>query len=140
MIESLTEEESKLHSLYIGGGRSKSMKAAHAKYHRIYRRSTIERNKSSLSYSNAWKDKTGYRTSEKKKRMSKDWSDKNREKTFAHDKVAAAIKNKVLIRPETCQRCEEKLYTEAHHPDYSKPLCVMWLCKSCHQLEHSKVK
>lgn len=29
---------------------------------------------------------------------------------------------------------------QAHHPDYSKPLEVVWLCSGCHGLEHRRHK
>lgn len=54
--------------------------------------------------------------------------------------VAKAIKDGVLVRPETCSRCGSKAKNswatgniEAHHEDYSKPLDVIWLCKTCHR-------
>lgn len=34
-----------------------------------------------------------------------------------------------LIR-QTCDRCGEK--AQKHHPDYAKPLAVVWLCIKCH--------
>lgn len=32
---------------------------------------------------------------------------------------------------EPCMICGSSL-TEAHHPDYSKPLLVEWYCRQCH--------
>jgi predicted DNA-binding protein YlxM (UPF0122 family) len=50
--------------------------------------------------------------------------------------IKYAIRRGRLIKPKTCQRCETKRPLEAHHPDYNKPLEVLWLCISCHNLIH----
>lgn len=44
-------------------------------------------------------------------------------------------RGKILKTP--CNFCGDKK-TEMHHEDYSKPLDVMWLCKSCHLKIHKK--
>lgn len=38
-----------------------------------------------------------------------------------------------------CKECGEKK-TQAHHPDYSKPLDIIWLCKKHHAELHYKHK
>jgi ribosomal protein S27AE len=49
-----------------------------------------------------------------------------------------AVKDGVLVRPDTCSRCgrRPKGAVEGHHADYSKPLVVEWVCKSCHAAIH----
>jgi hypothetical protein len=47
-----------------------------------------------------------------------------------------AIKDRRIIRPETCSRCNKTARIEGHHPDYSKALEVVWLCRPCHVEEH----
>jgi hypothetical protein len=50
--------------------------------------------------------------------------------------VDTAIQSGRLIRPETCSACGSHAPIEAHHPDYSKPLEVVWLCNPCHVEVH----
>jgi hypothetical protein len=54
------------------------------------------------------------------------------------EKRARAIISRMLvagrINPEPCQICNKK--AQAHHPDYSKPFQVAWLCVSHHQKLH----
>ncbi len=38
-----------------------------------------------------------------------------------------------------CSRCGN-LKAEKHHPDYDKPLEIIWLCFECHQREHGHGK
>ena len=40
---------------------------------------------------------------------------------------------------QPCERCGSE-ESEKHHPDYEKPLEVIWLCRPCHGLEHRRVK
>lgn len=57
------------------------------------------------------------------------------ERKRAHEVVAYAIKRGELT-PQVCMVCGNK--AEAHHPDYSHPLDVVWLCKAHHEeLHHS---
>ena len=46
--------------------------------------------------------------------------------------VQSALEAGELRRPERCEGCEGAGPIEAHHPDYSKPLDVRFLCDSCH--------
>ena len=58
------------------------------------------------------------------------------EKRKAQIIVMNAIKSGKLIRPDSCIICEKKCIPEGHHPDYSKPLEVIWVCKQCHTDYH----
>jgi hypothetical protein len=40
------------------------------------------------------------------------------------------------VRPDRCSKCKVKCKPHGHHPDYSKPLEVVWLCPGCHNLEN----
>ena len=40
------------------------------------------------------------------------------------------------IKKEPCSVCGKER-SEMHHPDYSKPLDIIWLCRSHHQYLHS---
>ena len=60
-----------------------------------------------------------------------------------HDITEKAIARGDLVRPDACESCcaagdivNGRSTIEAHHPDYNKPLEVMWLCKLCHHEWH----
>ena len=42
---------------------------------------------------------------------------------------------KGLVTRQVCMVCKSKI-TQAHHPDYSMPLNVIWLCPIHHAAEH----
>lgn len=59
-------------------------------------------------------------------------------KERAHGLVSEAVNKGILCRPDTCEICGlEKDQIHGHHADYSKPLEVQWLCRSCHMRIHS---
>ena len=55
----------------------------------------------------------------------------------AHIAVGNALKDGKL-KKEPCFICGEK--AEAHHPDYSRPLDVVWLCSLHHKQAHAVTK
>jgi len=61
------------------------------------------------------------------------WRKNFPERKNAQMKVYHAVKKGLLIR-QPCFICGEK--SEAHHPDYSRPLDVVWLCASHHRQAH----
>ena len=54
-----------------------------------------------------------------------------------------AIEDGVVVRKSRCETCGDtgtfkdgRTAIQAHHPDYNKPLDVMWLCQRCHHAWH----
>jgi len=56
----------------------------------------------------------------------------NRYKLYANLLLHRAVKRGKLIRPNKCDGCQNTCKPDGHHPDYSRPLEVEWLCKPCH--------
>ena len=46
-----------------------------------------------------------------------------------------AVQSARIAKPDICSRCGEARKITAHHPDYDKPLDVVWLCYECHANE-----
>jgi len=59
-------------------------------------------------------------------------------KHMARWAVNRAVASGQLL-PLPCALCGS-LKAEGHHSDYSKPLTVVWLCRSCHEQEHAKAE
>lgn len=57
----------------------------------------------------------------------------NPEKFRAHRIVQSAVRRGLLVRPTVCESCYLNCRPDAHHPDYTRPLTVEWLCKKCHR-------
>ena len=69
--------------------------------------------------------------------QTKKWRELNPDRAKAQSKLRLAVKNGEVI-PLLCIICGAK--AEAHHPDYSRPLDVMWLCPSHHKQAHALAK
>lgn len=70
-------------------------------------------------------------------RAKKWWAILNPEKRAAHIAVGNAIRAGKLSR-QSCEVCGSRAH--AHHPDYSKPLTVCWLCPVHHSRVHKVVR
>ncbi len=63
-----------------------------------------------------------------------------KERYVSRYQASNAIKLGKLSRPTACQDCNKQGRVEGHHPDYTKPLEITWLCKRCHALKHRKAE
>ena len=88
------------------------------------------------SYYKEWYAKNGRERNDFYKEIILDWHKKNPEKVKAHKLVQKAVKNKTLLKPESCSVCQRKTKLSGHHEDYTNPLEVVWLCSSCHKDVH----
>lgn len=86
-----------------------------------------------------WKLQNPDKDKRNDKKAIRSWQVRNREKYIAHHKVWRAIKLGVLLRPKVCSSCERERRIHGHHPDYSKPLEVVWLCHICHRNIHKEL-
>ena len=65
----------------------------------------------------------------------KKYKEKHTDRYFAHNVFSAAIRDgKVVKMP--CFICGNEK-SEGHHPDYSRPLDVVWLCNKHHVETHN---
>ena len=55
----------------------------------------------------------------------------------AHNATARKLKDS---KPENCERCKVRPAEMAHHPDYSKPNKVEWICFRCHCRLHENLQ
>jgi len=63
------------------------------------------------------------------------------EKARARSLLSNAICEGKIVRPTQCSLClRNDVAIEGHHPDYLKPLDVIWVCKSCHIMVHGRIK
>jgi hypothetical protein len=62
------------------------------------------------------------------------------EKVQGKNAIAIAVRSGKIIRPSLCYFCGIDCKPDAHHPDYNKPLDVLWLCKSCHIKLHESIR
>lgn len=56
----------------------------------------------------------------------------------------AALSAGRVVKPATCEGCGKSPVghdvLDAHHDDYSRPLDVRWLCRSCHVRHHDALR
>ena len=65
---------------------------------------------------------------------------RNPEKQKARQKLNYAVRSGKIHKALYCSSCDSDKHLEAHHTDYSKPLEVMWLCRTCHRELHNKMR
>lgn len=99
----------------------KACRAANVDYYREY-----DRNRASLPH-----------RKENAARVIARWKQEHPDRRAANVAVGNALRDgKIVALP--CWICGAK--AEAHHPDYSQPLDVVWLCPAHHKQAHAQAK
>lgn len=109
---------------YAAGGRAKI---------RQYQRSAYDPQKAKeRAKKHYWADPEKHREFMRRRR-------KNDPNVRVREKLAGAVRNGRITKPDTCTQCHQQLpkrQIQAHHVDYTKPLEVLWLCGLCHGKQH----
>lgn len=66
------------------------------------------------------------------------WRQRNPHAAWAQSALRSAVR-RGLVSQQPCEACGDQK-SEAHHPDYSRPALVVWLCRKCHKAEHRRLK
>ena len=59
-------------------------------------------------------------------------------KEYAKSFIKRAVRYGRIVRPTECSLCHKTCKPHGHHPDYSKPSEVIWLCTRCHMRTHGR--
>lgn len=73
-------------------------------------------------------------------RIAKEYTTNNPDRRKAHVTLGNAIRDGRIIPWPVCAIPECNSKSEAHHPDYSRPLDVVWLCRHHHRRAHHDYK
>jgi hypothetical protein len=65
-----------------------------------------------------------------------DMSPEDREKLRARHRVAMRVRRGQMMKPDRCALCKTVGPVQQHHPDYRRPLDVVWVCALCHTEIH----
>jgi len=74
------------------------------------------------------KDKKLYHTNQRFRRQRR-----------AYHILRYAVRVGKIVR-QPCRDCGSRGRVHGHHPDYTKPLLVVWLCSPCHAAEHKRLR
>lgn len=91
-------------------------------------------------YYQKWCEANRARIREKRKEYYYSVLKKEPHKKAAREKAFRAVRSGKIKESFTCQKCGVwgDLKLHMHHPDYSRPLDVIWLCTLCHGGMHRK--
>ena len=114
---------------------SKAYRSAHPGKALQYKRNALQRNPEQYAaYYRRYQSKNRVVIA-RKRRI---YRARTRHERAAQRKLQAAVIGGVMVRPTKCSACHKTKKILGHHPDYSKPLLVTWLCASCHVSLHKQ--
>lgn len=69
-----------------------------------------------------------------RERIAREWAEKHPDRRKANLVANRAVRSGKIARQTICQGCGLEKKLQKHHPDYSQPMLVIWLCKPCHAI------
>lgn len=99
---------------------------------------TQERKTKNKEYADRMRSEHPEKWKEMRKKATNKYRENNRDKHRA-ERILFYHKSIGKIQQKPCEICGD-IKSEAHHPDYSKPLDVVWLCDFHHKEEHKKLR
>ena len=123
--------------------RAKENRAKKIEYYREYDRTCRNREKRILQHK-LYKERLRKENPEKYDAIfhgvRKNYRKNNPEKAKANGVINDMLRCGIITRPEVCSSCGIRCKPQAHHPDYSKPKEVIWLCVKCHSKLHRELR
>jgi hypothetical protein len=80
-----------------------------------------------------------YNKSDTHKKACLKWCREHPERVRIAQRTAWAYKTG-KIKWQPCEVCKIKINLQKHHPDYTKPLKIKWLCRKCHTELHKLIR
>lgn len=98
----------------------------------VIKRWAAEHPEKTLEYKRRWRQ----RNKEHVSAYSKGWVSEHPDRALAHQILGNAVARGKFKKQSVCEFCGATTNIDGHHQDYSRPLEVIWLCRSCHQKLH----
>lgn len=135
--ENNREKINKQQAVYREANREKCKERCLSHYYRNkdkYRKYQQENKEKVREYGKRYRERHSERSKENRRAAQKRYEKNNSEKIRAHKQLNYHVSAGNVTKPETCRMCDQNCFLEGHHVDYSQPLNVIWICKSCHVL------
>ena len=87
-------------------------------------------------YYEKWYAENGRSRTEHDKEKILEWITEHPDRVKIQQQLCYHIRKGKFTRPDICPRCGRKTRIHAHHIDYKHYSHFIWLCVSCHKLEH----
>ena len=123
--------------------RSRKNRLKNIEYYREYDRKrgiTEERKKKNKEYKERLRTKNPEKYDKIYHGIRKTYRNNHPEKAKANGIINDMLRYGKLERPTKCSVCGVECKPQAHHPDYSKPTEVIWLCTKCHSTLHREMR
>jgi len=114
---------------------AKKWRIEHPEKIKMYRQRYAKKQK---EYYEKWYKENGRNRTVRDLEKILEWRYEHPERVKIHDQLNRAVNSGKLERPEICPKCRRKTRIHAHHINYDHFMNFLWLCASCHKLEHAK--